>query len=141
MVRDGEVQHPKVVVIGAGSLFFGRQAIWQMVASPHLNQGTLALVDTDAERLVKMARLAELVIADNGVGMDQETREKAFSLFFSSKGAGGTGLGLFIAHRIAQSHGGSITLTSTEGEGSQFLVELPRRRPESVPSETEPAAE
>ena len=43
-------QSPKVVVIGAGSLFFGRQAIWQMVHSPHLNNGTLALVDTDPQR-------------------------------------------------------------------------------------------
>ena len=41
------VKKPKVVVIGAGSLFFGRQAIWQMVDSPHLNRGTLALVDND----------------------------------------------------------------------------------------------
>ena len=61
-----ESRHPKVVVIGAGSLFFGRQSIWQMVHSPHLNQGTLALVDTDGERLAKMARLAEMVIADTG---------------------------------------------------------------------------
>lgn len=61
------VQHPKVVVIGAGSLFFGRQAIWQMVHSPFLNRGTLALVDTDASRLDRMARLAEKVVAHNGV--------------------------------------------------------------------------
>ena len=72
MQKKAEVQHPKVVVIGAGSLFFGRQAIWQMVHSPHLNQGTLALVDTDGERLEKMARLAEMVIADNGVPLALE---------------------------------------------------------------------
>ncbi|MBD3298602.1 MAG: PAS domain-containing protein [candidate division Zixibacteria bacterium] len=67
-------------------------------------------------------------IADNGIGMDQETREKAFSLFFSSKGAGGTGLGLFIANKIAQAHGGSITLESVEDEGTTFVVELPRQQ-------------
>jgi alpha-galactosidase len=67
-----EIQHPKVVVIGAGSLFFGRQSIWQMVHSPHLNKGTLALVDTDEERLEKMARLADMVIADNGVPLALE---------------------------------------------------------------------
>ena len=49
--------HPKVVIIGAGSLFFGRQAIWQMVRSPHLRGGTLALVDTDAARLARMEAL------------------------------------------------------------------------------------
>ena len=56
--------YPKVVVIGAGSLFFGRQAIWQMTQSPQLRTGCLSLVDTDAERLDKMARLAQLVAAE-----------------------------------------------------------------------------
>ncbi len=61
------MQHPKVVVIGAGSLFFGRQAIWQMVHSEHLRTGTLGLVDTDAERLEKMATLARKVVEHTGV--------------------------------------------------------------------------
>ncbi len=51
----------------AGSLFFGRQAIWQMVHSPHLNTGTLGLVDTDKERLDKMARLAQMVVEQEKV--------------------------------------------------------------------------
>ena len=68
-------------------------------------------------------------ISDNGIGMDRETREKAFSLFFSSKGAGGTGLGLFISNKIAQSHGGSIMVESEEGKGSRFVVEMPRNGP------------
>ena len=66
-------QKPKVVVIGAGSLFFGRQAIWQMTTSPHLNGGTLALVEKDAERLEKMGRLAEMAIAEAGVALRLET--------------------------------------------------------------------
>jgi len=67
-----DTQQPKVVVIGAGSLFFGRQAIWQMVFSEHLNTGTLALVDTDPERLDRMAKLAELVVAEAGVALNIE---------------------------------------------------------------------
>ncbi|MBX3085820.1 MAG: glycoside hydrolase family 4 [Anaerolineae bacterium] len=67
-----EVQHPKVVVIGAGSLFFGRQAIWQMVHSPHLNTGTLALVDNQPDRIERMAKLAEMVIAETGVKLKVE---------------------------------------------------------------------
>jgi len=70
-------------------------------------------------------------VSDNGIGMDQETREKALSLFFSSKGAGGTGLGLFIANKIAQSHGGEIKIESEEGIGSKFIVSMKRNRPES----------
>ena len=68
-------------------------------------------------------------IEDNGIGMDRETREKAFSLFFSSKGTEGTGLGLFVSNRIAQAHGGTIELTSEPGVGTRFVVELPRNRP------------
>jgi len=68
-------------------------------------------------------------IEDNGIGMDQETREKAFSLFFSSKGSEGTGLGLFVSNRIAEAHAGTIELTSEPGVGTRFVVELPRNRP------------
>jgi len=70
----------------------------------------------------------EFEVKDNGIGMDQETREKAFSLFFSSKGCKGTGLGLFIAHKIAQAHGGGIDLKSEVDKGACFVVKLPRRR-------------
>ncbi len=69
-------------------------------------------------------------VSDNGIGMDQETREKAFSLFFSSKGAGGTGLGLFIANKIAEAHGGSIRIESEEGKGSEFTVKMLKKRPD-----------
>lgn len=67
-----QVQHPKVVVIGAGSLFFGRQAIWQMAHSSHLNSGTLGLVDTHPERLQKLASLAEMVAAESQVSLRVE---------------------------------------------------------------------
>lgn len=67
-----ENQHPKVVVIGAGSLFFGRQAIWQMVHSPILNSGTLALVDNQPDRIERMAKLAEMVVAETDVSLKIE---------------------------------------------------------------------
>jgi PAS domain S-box-containing protein len=73
----------------------------------------------------------QFIISDNGIGMDQETREKAFSLFFSSKGAGGTGLGLFIANKIVTSHGGAIRVESEERQGSRFFIELPRKHPDT----------
>jgi len=66
-------QHPKVVVIGAGSLFFGRQAIWQMVTSEHLNGGTLALVDTDPVHLARMTALARRAIDHHGVKLALES--------------------------------------------------------------------
>lgn len=65
-------------------------------------------------------------ISDNGIGMDRERREKLFTLFFSSKGSSGTGIGLFVAHEIVQQHGGSIAVESVLGEGSTFTVCIPR---------------
>ena len=76
-------------------------------------------------------------LADNGSGMDQETREKVFSVFFSSKGSQGTGLGLFVANQIVAKHGGSILVESTPGHGAVFTVSLPRnpKPPEPMPAD------
>jgi signal transduction histidine kinase len=57
--------------------------------------------------------------------MDKDTRDKLFTLFFSSKGAKGTGLGLFITQQIVRQHGGTIHVTSTPGVGSSFEVIVP----------------
>jgi alpha-galactosidase len=56
------MQHPKVVVIGAGSLFFGRQVLWNMLHSEILRRGTLAYVDIDGSRLDRMVKLAQLMV-------------------------------------------------------------------------------
>ncbi len=67
-------------------------------------------------------------VKDNGIGMDQETREKLFSLFFSSKGTEGTGLGLFIANKVVEKHRGRIQVESWPGQGTRFTVRIPRAR-------------
>jgi len=71
-------------------------------------------------------------ISDNGIGMDSETLEKIFTPFFSSKGNKGTGLGLFISNKIVEQHGGKIYVKSTEGQGTQFIVKLHKKLPESA---------
>lgn len=70
-------------------------------------------------------------IRDTGVGMDRETREKMFTLFFSSKGSKGTGLGLFIAHQMIRQHGGDISVDSEPGRGTRFRIRIPKRRSET----------
>jgi alpha-galactosidase len=70
-------QSPKVTIIGAGSIFFGRQAIWQMCHSKHLQNGTLALVDTNKVNLARMTNLAKKVIADSGVSLKLESSTTA----------------------------------------------------------------
>jgi PAS domain S-box-containing protein len=75
-------------------------------------------------------------VQDNGIGMDRETREKLFSLFFSSKGIKGTGLGLFISNKIVDKHGGTIAVESERGRGTRFLIRLPlEARPSTKPVE------
>jgi len=71
-------------------------------------------------------------VQDNGVGMDSATREKIFTLFFSSKGSKGTGFGLFIANHVIKQHGGTITVKSAPGQGALFCVNIPVPLPESV---------
>ena len=73
----------------------------------------------------------EFDVEDNGIGMDQEIRERAFSLFFSSKRGSGTGLGLFISNKIAQAHGGEIKIDSELNKGTRMIVKLPRKSPSS----------
>lgn len=73
-------------------------------------------------------------VADDGPGMDRETRERMFTLFFSSKGNKGTGLGLFIAHQMVKQHGGEIAVASAPGRGTRFTVRLPRKPPKTADS-------
>ena len=79
-------------------------------------------------------------IKDNGIGMDQETQESLFTLFFSSKGNKGTGLGLFIAEKIIDQHGGRISVESEPGRGSNFMITIPRSSTKSLKSVSEKSA-
>jgi signal transduction histidine kinase len=62
--------------------------------------------------------------SDTGKGIPKEMRTKIFDPFFTTKESG-TGLGLPIAHRIINQHGGDITLEEGEERGSTFTIVLP----------------
>ena len=64
-------------------------------------------------------------VADNGIGMSPEVQAKLFQSFFSTKGHQGTGLGLLVTRKLIQEHGGTIAVTSQEGEGTIFTIRLP----------------
>jgi two-component sensor histidine kinase len=64
-------------------------------------------------------------VADEGAGMDEATRKSVFKPFFSRKGSAGTGLGLSVASKIVEEHGGTIEVESSPGEGSTFRICLP----------------
>ncbi|HUR77950.1 MAG TPA: PAS domain-containing sensor histidine kinase [Acidimicrobiales bacterium] len=84
-------------------------------------------------------RRVRIAVRDRGVGIAPEDHSLVFRRFAriarNDEGARpeGTGLGLFIAQGIAESHGGRISLTSQLGDGSVFYIELPAERPVGVP--------
>jgi signal transduction histidine kinase len=72
------------------------------------------------------ARVIEVRIADNGLGMEAAVLSRIFEPFFSTKPIGkGTGLGLSIAYGAVKSHGGTIDVTSEAGRGTVVTVRLP----------------
>ncbi len=75
--------------------------------------------------------LVVLTVSDNGKGMSSHTLKHAFDPFFTTRmGQGGSGLGLSVSHRIATTMlGGSLSVTSVEGQGSCFTFSFPRKAP------------
>jgi signal transduction histidine kinase len=70
-------------------------------------------------------------VSDNGPGLSPRARENLFKPFAASGRSGSTGLGLAIARELARAHGGELSLVKSDGEGTVFRVELPRRRREA----------
>lgn len=66
-------------------------------------------------------------VADTGIGMTPELRERVFEPFFTTKAGSGSGLGLSIVYGFVKQSGGDITLTTDPGEGTSFVLHLPTR--------------
>jgi signal transduction histidine kinase len=69
----------------------------------------------------------EYRVCDTGCGMDAHTQEKLFQAFFTTKGSQGTGIGLMMTRNVIEKHGGTLTVRSKEGSGSEFIIRLPER--------------
>jgi len=65
----------------------------------------------------------QISITDHGCGMSEETIKRIFDPYFTTKEKG-SGIGLFLAHRIITDHGGTISVTSRPGEGSTFTIRI-----------------
>ncbi|MCO5176284.1 MAG: ATP-binding protein [Thermomicrobiales bacterium] len=104
-----------------------RQLIWNLVEN--------ALRYTPAGGTVSVSlrrhgQVAELTVADTGIGIGPEHLPHIFERFYRadtgrSRAVGGTGLGLSIVRQITEAHGGQVRVRSTPGEGSTFTVALP----------------
>ena len=65
-----------------------------------------------------------IMVKDNGIGMDEKTREKAFEPLFTTR-ARGTGLGLANVRKIIEEHGGTVMLESESYEGTRAIFTIP----------------
>jgi two-component system nitrogen regulation sensor histidine kinase GlnL len=88
-------------------------------------------VETPSERV----RYIVVEVADNGTGLDEETRRHMFTPFFSRR-KGGTGLGLAIAHNIAVAHKGRISADNGDIGGARLRVTLPVADTRRTPHES-----
>ena len=140
---------------GAGHVLVDRSQLEQVIVNLAVNArdamprgGTLWLktsaVDLDERACRRLAGLvpgafACLEVRDTGSGMRPEVLERIFEPFFTTKPVGmGTGLGLSTAFGILRQSGGHIDVSSTEGEGTSFLLYLPQV---AAPALAEPARE
>jgi two-component system cell cycle sensor histidine kinase/response regulator CckA len=111
-------------------------------------QGGELLIETRNEeiggappRLVDGARPGQyvvLVVADNGIGMDNETQAHMFEPFFTTKEPGkGTGLGLAIVYGVVKQLGGWTHVESKPDEGTRFEIHLPRAEATKAPTQVD----
>ena len=77
-------------------------------------------------RMGKSGNSVEVGVADTGKGIAPEFLPHIFDPFFSTKGEGGTGLGLSVSYGIIKNHHGEIRVDSKAGVGTTFTIELPR---------------
>ena len=78
----------------------------------------------EEEARLPQGRMAVIRISDNGPGVPEAIQKRVFEPFFSTKEEG-SGLGLSIAARIVEEHGGTLELQSREGAGATFVISLP----------------
>ena len=74
----------------------------------------------------KVTDTVQVSVKDNGNGIPQKVLDKIFQPFFTTKPTGqGTGLGLSLSYDIVKAHGGELKVETVEGEGSEFILQLP----------------
>ena len=111
-----------------------RQILVNLVANAYdaMRTGGKLWIRAHAGRNWKTGRSGlRILVADNGAGMDSDTQARIFEPFFSTKGIGGTGLGLWITKDLVAKNGGRVTVRSTTRPGrSGTVIQLTFEDPE-----------
>ena len=132
-----EFQEPEMKEAGLSLRFFSGAGVgtvvcdWDHVPSAvgNLLRNAKDATPAGGEVLVSTLRDGDFVsirVTDTGEGISPEQAARVLEPYFSTK-KGGTGLGLPTARRVAEDHGGGLTLQSEPGKGTQFVLRLPAR--------------
>ncbi|KPL14746.1 MAG: hypothetical protein AMS23_00250 [Bacteroides sp. SM1_62] len=109
-----------------GEVFWDRKQIQQVFMN--LIQNAVDAIDQNGLIALTVNSAAdnelEIVFSDNGPGIDENIRSKIFNLYYTTKPKG-TGIGLSIVQRIIYEHEGIISVESTAGKGTRFIIRLP----------------
>ena len=116
----------------AGDIEGDEELLYRVVSNLVLN-AVDAMPEGGMITMATHAQDAEVVIEvrDNGVGMTPEESARLFTPYYTTK-QHGTGLGLAIAQSVVSDHHGTIIVESEPGEGSAFLIRLPRKQPQTA---------
>jgi len=134
-LRPVDVESPDEVVLQADKERL-TQVITSLLANVrvHTPQGTetSVVVQETADSVV-------IEVTDDGPGIPEAALDQVFERFYRadpsrSRRSGGAGLGLSIVHAIVEAHGGTVTATRTDAEGTRITIELPK----IAPSESQP---
>ncbi|NNE53272.1 MAG: ATPase [Sulfitobacter sp.] len=124
--------------------------VCQITGDPKRLQQILINLISNASKFTEAGKITVTVVEsdenvvfhvrDTGIGIPEEHVTRVFEAFHqvdnsSGRKYGGTGLGLAISRDIAHAHGGDLTASSVQGEGSTFTLTLPRRTSDEVPGE------
>ena len=103
-------------------------ALDETVAKQQETGGPVTLEPMIRIQTQMVGEFLHIYIIDNGGGMTEEVRSRLFDAFFTTKPVGkGTGMGLSISHQIiTEKHGGSLDCKSRVGEGTEFIITIPR---------------
>ncbi|ULQ52760.1 ATP-binding protein [Flavihumibacter fluvii] len=122
---DGSLQNINIIPqeIGRALLNLMSNAFYA-VAEKSVKTGNYEPIVTVSTR--QLDGVVQVSVKDNGNGIPDEIVNKIFQPFFTTKPTGqGTGLGLSLCYDIVKAHGGELKVESKEGEGSEFVIQLP----------------
>jgi signal transduction histidine kinase len=138
-----ELMQPRAAELGVGLVWHPGEHLDRVLIDPEgIHRAVLNIVTNaidacegapDARVAIKTewdepASEARVIVSDNGAGIDEADIPSVFQIFASTKGSGGTGLGLPVSQKIIREHGGKIIVKSRPGQGATFLIELPMSR-------------